>query len=110
MDRISVPNRRTSELHSFMHNGIMFQGQVSWIEGDQPDQWRPVEMFLEGGKNGTAIQAVARDTAVAASLALQFGTPIDTLRHALTRNDDGTPAGPLGALLDLISGGAPSRG
>jgi hypothetical protein len=100
--RIAVPNRRHSEVFAFDHNGFAFTGSVSWLIN--PDQTRgaPIELFLEGGKNGTAIQSVARDTAVAASLALQHGTPIEVLRLALTRNSDDTPAGPLGALLDLV--------
>jgi hypothetical protein len=30
---------------------------------------------------------------------------IDTLRHALTRNGDGSPSGPLARVLDLLAGG-----
>lgn len=97
MTRASLANRRISEIFSFRHNGVPFTGQVSYgAEGE------PIEVFLDGGRIGSAIQAVARDTAVAASLALQHGTPIDMLRRALTRNDDGSPAGALGALLDLF--------
>jgi hypothetical protein len=98
MTRAVIPNRREAEVFSFEHNGIAFSGSVSRRQED----WRVVEVFLDGGKPGTAVQSVARDTAVAASLALQHGTPIEVLRQALTRNDDGTPAGPLGALLDLV--------
>ena len=42
----------------------------------------------------------------AASLALQFGCSLDTLRRALLRNSDGSPATALGAALDIISGRA----
>lgn len=98
MNRLAVSNRRQSEVFAFEHNGIAFTGSVSRRQED----WRVVEIFLDGGKVGTAIQAVARDTAVAASLALQHGCPIDVLRLALTRNDDNGPAGPLGSLLDLV--------
>jgi len=65
------------------------------------------EVFLEGGKVGSALQAMARDAAVLASLCLQHGVPVETMRHALTRIDTppginrlGDPAGPIGALLD----------
>jgi ribonucleoside-diphosphate reductase alpha chain len=43
--------------------------------------------------------------AVAASLALQFGCPADTLRKALLRLTNGSAAGPLGRLLDLAEEG-----
>jgi ribonucleoside-diphosphate reductase alpha chain len=45
----------------------------------------------------------ARDAAVAASLLLQHGCPVDTLRRALTRNGDGSASGPLAKALDLLS-------
>jgi hypothetical protein len=97
-----LPNRRSSELISFDHDGILFNGQVSYSEAQ-----KPLEIFLDGGKNGTAVQAVARDSAVAISLALQFGTPLETLRQAMTRTDDGKAAGPIGAFLDLVVQGSP---
>ena len=98
--RTTVPSRRHSEILSFKHNGILFQGQVSFL----PDG-RPIEIFLDGGKSNTAVQNMARDAAVAVSLALQFNTPLETLREAMTREDGGHAAGPLGTLLDLICGG-----
>ena len=46
-----------------------------------------------------------RDGAILISLALQFGAPVETLRHAMTRDDSEAAASPLGALLDLIVDG-----
>ncbi len=37
------------------------------------------------------------------SIALQFGVPLDVLRHALMRDGQGRPSGPLGTALDLIA-------
>ena len=37
---------------------------------------------------------------------VQFGCALDTLRHALLRDADGSPATALGAALDIISGRA----
>ena len=45
----------------------------------------------------------ARAAAVAASLLLQHGCSVDTLRQALTRNGDGSGSGPLARALDLIA-------
>jgi hypothetical protein len=95
--RTVIPNRRQSEIVSFVHNGIKFDGQISYL----PD-WTPCEIFIEGGKPGTAVQSVARDSAVAVSLALQHGTPLETLREAMTRDENGA-AGPIGAFLDIIT-------
>jgi hypothetical protein len=34
---------------------------------------------------------------------LQYGTPVDVIRHALTRNGDGSASGALGTMLDLLA-------
>jgi len=57
------------------------------------------------GKHGTAVDTNARDAAVAASLLLQHGCSVDTLRRALTRNGDGSASGPLARVLDLLAEG-----
>ena len=101
MTRLALPNRRPSELISFEHEGISYEGSVSF----DLRTGAPAEIFLDGGTVGSAVQSVARDSAVAASLALQHGASLALLRGALTRQDDGSPAGPLGRLLDLIGAG-----
>lgn len=102
--RAPLPNRRQSFTVPFRHGPVKYFGTWSCF-GDQrrPDLARPAEVFLQGGKNGSDVQALARDAAVAVSLALQFGAPLKTLREAMTRNDDGLPAGPMGRLLDVIA-------
>ena len=65
------------------------------------------EIFLNTGKQGTAIDTNARDAAVAASLLLQYGCSVEILRRALTRNGDGSASGPLARALDLIQGAKP---
>jgi ribonucleoside-diphosphate reductase alpha chain len=62
------------------------------------------EIFLQSRKPGSQSDANARDAAVAASLALQFGCPLETLRHALLRDSHGRPSTPLGAAVDAIMG------
>ena len=66
-------------------------------------QGRAQEIFLGTARPGTGLETACRDAAVAASLVMQYGTPIQTLRHAVTRFDDGSAAGPLGELLDAMS-------
>jgi len=55
-------------------------------------------------KSGTVVESWARDAAVLASIALQHGAAPDTLRKALTRDELGKAAGPVGALLDMLAG------
>jgi hypothetical protein len=33
---------------------------------------------------------------------MQFGVPIDTMRHAITREQDGSPSSIIGAVLDQL--------
>lgn len=96
--RERLPQRRGHDTIAFEHNGKRYVGSVSFF-----DDGRPAEVFLNGVKQNTEADTNARDAAIAASLALQFGCPIDTLRRALTRNPGGDAAGPLGMILDLIS-------
>jgi hypothetical protein len=37
-------------------------------------------------------------------LLLQYGVPLDVIRHALMRDGRGKPSGPLGVVLDQIAG------
>jgi hypothetical protein len=58
------------------------------------------ETFLHCAKTSSGVEAMGRDAAVLTSLCLQFGCPIETLRSAVTREEDGRPASLVGALLD----------
>ena len=61
------------------------------------------EVFIDGGKSGQDVQSTARDAAVVLSLALQHGTPIETIRHAVTRSGSGQAASILGATVDRLA-------
>lgn len=60
------------------------------------------EIFLQNFKPGSQSDSNARDAAVAASLALQHGCPLETLQRALLRDSHGRPSTPLGAAVDLL--------
>jgi hypothetical protein len=97
MTRERLPNRRGHELLSFKHGGIRYIAGVGRFEnGDL------AEIFLNAHKHGTAVDVSARDAAVAASLLLQHGCCVHTLRKALTRNSDGSASGPLARALDML--------
>jgi hypothetical protein len=55
-------------------------------------------------KAGSTAGIMASDSAIAASLALQFGCPADVLVRAISRDDQGRATGPLGAALDILTG------
>jgi hypothetical protein len=96
--RERLPNRRAHELLDFEHGGFRYIGGIGRF-----DDGRVAEVFLNVAKSGTAIENHARDAAITASLALQYGTPVNVIRHALTRNGDGSASGALGTLLDLLA-------
>jgi len=98
MTRQCLPNRRQHELLTFEHEGIRYTAGVGrFADGDL------AEIFLNAAKRGTAVDVNARDAAVAVSLLLQHGCPVDTLCRALTRNSDGSASGPLARALDLLA-------
>jgi len=105
MTREDLPPRRGTLTLEFNHaldrGGQAFPFRVSF---SAYDDGRLAELFLNSaGTLGTALDTGARDAAIAASLALQFGCPAETLRHALTRDGDGAPSGVLGRALDEIA-------
>lgn len=95
--RERLPDRRFSETFAVQADTLFYRATVSFF----PDG-RPGEIFLTGNKAGSPADAAARDAAIAASFALQFGCPLDDLRSALTRDGNGTASSVLGAALDLI--------
>ena len=58
---------------------------------------RIAEIFLDTPK-ASALREIAADAAIVASIALQCGAPLASLRHALA----GRSEGPVGAALALI--------
>ena len=78
---------------------IRAQGLVYTITAGRDDETGDVlEIFIQNHKNGSHADVVCRDAGIAASLALQFGCPIDVLRNALS------PTGPLATAIDAIEG------
>jgi ribonucleoside-diphosphate reductase alpha chain len=90
MTRQRLPNRCEHELLTFEHEGIRYTAGVGRFEDG-----RLAEIFLTTAKHGSAVDVNARDAAVAVSLLLQHGCPVNTLRCALTRNADGFSSGPV---------------
>jgi hypothetical protein len=61
------------------------------------------EVFINGGKSGELIEAIARDGAVILSLALQYGAELNNIRSAITRDAQGAPSSIIGAVVDQLS-------
>jgi len=96
--RTRLPDRRPAMRFDLTVAGLQFTATVGSVNG------RVMEVFLQNHKPGSAADFFARDAAIAASLALQFGCPLEVLRRAVLRDPRGAPSTPLGAAIDVIAG------
>jgi len=93
--RNRLTDRRPHWLYRFECDGQSYTGGIGRF-----DDGRLAEIFINGSKVGTAAETNAQDAAIVASLALQHGCPVGTIRHALARS--GGSAGPLAMLLNEV--------
>ena len=93
--RQRLQNRRPHWLYRFESGGQVYTGGIGRFEDG-----RIAEIFINGSKVGSTAEANAQDAAIVASLALQHGCPLETIRHALARS--GGSAGPLATLLGKV--------
>jgi hypothetical protein len=99
-DRQRLPNRRQHETIEFELEGMAIVAGIGrFADG------RLAEVFFHSaGKPGSTGERFAADAAVLVSLALQRGATVSEIRHSLVKLHDGSGAGPVGRLLDLIEG------
>jgi hypothetical protein len=105
MTRTRLPNRRGSLTLNIESAGLRFT-----VTASRYSDGKLGEVFIVNHKAGSAAGIMASDAAIACSLALQFGCPLETLRRALCRDARGEASSPLGVALDLLAngdGGAP---
>ena len=119
-NRRVLPNRRAGENFELRHGGknALFVITVSYyeqrvllkregddiVEGDASDVRRvPAEVFISGAKAGSEVDAVARDGAILLSLCMQHGVPLETIKHAMTREPDGSASTIVGAVVDRLT-------
>jgi hypothetical protein len=97
--RERLPNRRRCVTVNLDHAGHRFTLTTGYYRDG-----RIAEVFISSSKP-SGVEAVARDGAIVTSIALQFGASLETIRVALTKDYDGTPATLLGAALDALGEG-----
>jgi len=93
-----MPNKRRAVTTTFERDGARFE----MTAGFYPDG-RVGEVFLNADRANSLLDFLMSDAAILASLALQYGAPLDEIRHALKRDVRGTAASPIGAALDRIA-------
>ncbi len=95
--RLRLPNRRERETVT-----VLYRGRELTVGLSRFTNGAVAEVFLDAAKSGEDLLAIMPDAAVTCSLAFQHGVDIDTLRKAVTRDERGAAAGPLGCVLDAI--------
>jgi hypothetical protein len=95
--RDRLPNRRCAISTSFERDGAHFE----MTAGFYPDG-RVGEVFVNADRANSLLDFLMSDAAILASLALQYGAPLDEIRHALKRDGRGQAASPIGAALDRV--------
>lgn len=93
--RQRLPNRRPCETYEFSHSGMRFIASYG-----RDDCGGIKELFLSGGKAGSMIEAIMSDASTSISIALQGKVKPHELAHSMIRNPDGSPASPIGVVLD----------
>jgi len=97
--RMRLPQRRAAETFEFEVGGLRYTATVGRFANG-----RVAEIFLANHKSGSQTDANARDSAIVASLALQYGVPLDVIRRALLCDARGKAEMPLGQALDQLGG------
>ena len=98
MTRQRLPDRRNSTVFCFECNSLHYTASASWF-----DDGRLGEVFVGNHRADSHADSCAKDAAILASIALQFGAPLDVLRRALLRDSHGRPSTPIGCALDLLA-------
>ncbi len=101
MTRRRLPNRRASTTFTVEVSGLRYTATISYF-----DDGRLGEVFLTNHRSTSDAGAAASDSAVLCSLLLQHNVSVDLIRRALMRDSNGRARTPLGAVLDLVMGGA----
>ena len=73
-------------------------GTASWFDSGELG-----EIFLGNHRADSHADACAKDAAILASIALQYGVSLNILLKSLLRDSQGRPSTPIGCALDLLT-------
>jgi hypothetical protein len=105
-DRRGLPQRRATFTFDIRDDSGRPDLTVAYSTFEPPGAPPPhavAEIFVTARKIGSGMEAIARDAAILLSPALQHGCPLETIRHALTRNQDGSPQSLMGRVVDRVT-------
>lgn len=95
--RARLPNRRMQEVFDLVHDNHEFTVGVGRREDGSL-----AEVFISCHKLTTPMDILGRDAATIISIATQYGVPLEEIRGAVCRTEDGKPQSFVGAVLDAI--------
>ncbi|WPP04780.1 hypothetical protein [Methylocella tundrae] len=103
MARMLFPARRQNYSLSFSFNGHAFHATFSFLD---IEGYFVGEIFLTPEKTSSQLEALARDAMIFASLALQHGATLESLKAAMTRDDrfgyTSVAGQAIGAVADMV--------
>jgi hypothetical protein len=99
-----LPQRRRAETFEIAFGGLARSHTITLGFYDDDTIG---EVFINGGKSGELVEAIAHDGAVILSLALQFGASLESIKSAITRDGQGAPSSIIGAVVDQLTEGTP---
>lgn len=97
MTHVQLPDRFAGEATE-----IAFAGTQFTLGFDRDEGGRIVEVLIRGCGLGSAIDTAARDAGILINLGLQQGVTLYAMRHAVTRDSNGSPSSFVGAVLDEL--------
>jgi hypothetical protein len=98
-ERHALPARRRCETFELDYGGLK---KSHVITVGYYEDGNIGEVFINGGKSGEQVEAIARDGAVLLSIALQHGATLDTIKHAITRDGQDAPQSIIGVVVDRL--------
>ena len=102
MTRAKPPNRRGGTTIGVRYADLSGLSLKAFVTYNQDPTGKIVEVFIVASKPGSAAEAAMRDAGILLSMMLQMGASLQDIGAALTRNDDGSPAGPVGIVVDAL--------
>jgi hypothetical protein len=96
--RQTLPPRRAAETFELRHGQQTVVVTTGYYANGELG-----EVFVSAPKVGSSLEAIARDGAVLLSIAIQHRVPLDILRHAVTREEDGSASSVIGAVIDRLA-------
>jgi hypothetical protein len=91
-------------VHTFdlRHESLDYQVSVGHVVDNE--RLKPIEVFINGPKVGSMVEAIAHDAAVLLSISMQCGVPLDLVQRAVTRSSNEHPSSIIGMIVDVLCG------